>query len=293
MQENSVLVIAFDGLDAQLVEKFDLDYLVQGEHGTIDNKTDISQVKTSELFATFITGENYEEHGVKGLKTWENPYQGKFIEIVTNDFLQDNIRGFTRLEDVLKAVFDTKKYLPEKEDLDSKTFFDRIDNSKAMFVPGYDNSIMKETGAHRVPMRFGYVRKNLKKYYDSREYDFRKRSLLRPVNSWFDFLMCHFQRVDYHQHSYGDKDVNYNEEVLEEIYEETDELAEEIIEFFEDEYDYIIFMSDHGLPTEEGHNENAFYSCNIELFGDEIPHVTDFHDKILELTGNEDKIDSS
>lgn len=45
-------------------------------------------------------------------------------------------------------------------------------------------------------------------------------------------------------------------------------------------------MSDHGLPTEEGHNENAFYSCNRELFGSETPKITDFHDRILEIVGD-------
>ena len=97
--------------------------------------------------------------------------------------------------------------------------------------------------------------------------------------------MCHLHRTDHHQHQYGDPSIStYDEEKLQDLYEETDDLAGRIVGFFEEDYDYIIFMSDHGLPTEKEHNENAFYSCNKELFGDETPHITDFHDKILELT---------
>lgn len=57
----------------------------------------------------------------------------------------------------------------------------------------------------------------------------------------------------------------------------------------EEGFDTVLFVSDHGLPDVEkgGHNENAFYSCNKELFGDKTPHITDFHDKILELTDSE------
>ncbi len=292
-RENSVLIIAFDGLDLELIEKFGLETVKQEEFGTIDNKTDIKEIKTSELFASFITGTNYEEHGIEGIRRWDNPTKGKIVDLATPDILQNNIRGFTRLEDVMKELFKVKKITPGKEELEVDAIFDKIDNSKDMFVPGYENSVMKETGAHRTPIKYGYFGEQLMEYYDSREYEFRKRKLLREVNTWFDFLMCHFQRVDFHQHTFGDKDVAYDEEILEELYRDTEDLADRIIEFFHGDYEYIIFMSDHGLPTEEGHNENAFYSCNKELFGDETPHITDFHDKILELTGNEDEIGSN
>jgi predicted AlkP superfamily pyrophosphatase or phosphodiesterase len=279
----SVLVVAFDGLDIELVEKFDLDVIKQAEYGTIDNETDIKEIKTSELFASFITGETYEEHGITGITRWNKPARGQIVDIAAPNLLKNNLRGFTRLEDTLKSLLGVKRIHPEKEELKVASLFEEIDNSKDMFVPGYDNSIMKETGAIRTPMEYGYFGEELKEYYDSREYDFRKRKLMREVNKWFDFLMCHFQRVDYHQHTYGDKNVSYDEEMLEEIYQETESLAQRIIDFFEDDYEYIIFMSDHGLPTKEGHNENAFYSCNKKLFGDKNPHITDFHDKILEI----------
>lgn len=96
--------------------------------------------------------------------------------------------------------------------------------------------------------------------------------------------MVHIFRPDLHQHCYGDPNLStYDENKLKNLYNETDELAERILEYFEEDYDKIIFMSDHGLPTETEHNENAFYSCNEELFHNKTPHITDFHDKILQL----------
>lgn len=83
-------------------------------------------------------------------------------------------------------------------------------------------------------------------------------------------------------------------EKVEETYHEADRFAGEILEKAEENgFETVIFMSDHGLPDVEegGHNENAFYSCNHELFGEETPHITDFHDKILELTSQEDDLE--
>lgn len=65
------------------------------------------------------------------------------------------------------------------------------------------------------------------------------------------------------------------------MYKETDKLAGKIKKkALQKGYEKIIFMSDHGLPTEEGHNENAFYSSNKQLFGDEKPRITDFRDEL-------------
>jgi predicted AlkP superfamily pyrophosphatase or phosphodiesterase len=98
--------------------------------------------------------------------------------------------------------------------------------------------------------------------------------------------MCHFHRVDQFQHYYGDESIGrFDQDKLLDLYRETDELASNIKQkALSAGYDCIIFMSDHGLPTEDQHNKQAFYSSNIELFGDDTPHITDFHDKILELT---------
>jgi len=95
--------------------------------------------------------------------------------------------------------------------------------------------------------------------------------------------MVHFHRSDTYHHVYGDKEVgHYDEEVLEQLYRELDAFAGSILDKYEDKFDRVIFMSDHGLPTQNEHNTNAFYSCNKELFGDKTPHITDFFGEIVD-----------
>jgi hypothetical protein len=285
----SVLVVALDGLDKELIEKFDLEYIKQGEFGGIDNKTGMTGIKTSELFASFITGKTYEKHGVKGLnKNSKFKWKERLSNLLFPNYLVSNFRGFTRLKKAFNLIIGGGKDKYTKEDLDSETLFDKIDNSKALFIPSYNPSIFWIARGKRGHLRdFDYRNKRFLYYWDEYEYETRKRKLLRPVNKWFDFCMMHFHRPDLHQHYYGDPELStYDEEKLRKLYQETDELAKDIIEYFSEDYDTIIFMSDHGLPTEDEHNENAFYSCNHKLFADETPHITDFHDKILELVGS-------
>lgn len=96
-------------------------------------------------------------------------------------------------------------------------------------------------------------------------------------------LMCHFKYPDTKQDIYS---TSHDEEYFQDLYKKIDNLAGRIVE--KSDYDTIIFISDHGMPLDIQHNKNAFYSCNHELFGDETPHITDFHDKILEMVDSND-----
>lgn len=77
---SKVLVIAFDGLDKELIDKFQLNNVPQYEYGFIENRENIKEVKTSELFTSFITGLTWEEHGIQGIKKWNKPFLGNFID---------------------------------------------------------------------------------------------------------------------------------------------------------------------------------------------------------------------
>ena len=286
---NKVLVVAFDGLDRKLIRDFDLENIFQEEFGSIDVRTDVSSVVTSELFASFITGKTYEEHGVKGLNKWTNSKIDKFEESVSG------IKFFDKFYGLRKAIFESINKLNalkrkhRKIDLCSDSLFEHIDNSRAMFVPAYNPSILWGCDSGFKPLRYNYNLKQTANFWDNREYRFRKNKLFKELDSEFtptrDFLMCHFHKPDIYHHLYGDKNVGIvDEDKLKSMYDEIDKLAKEIKEkALESGYDTVIFMSDHGLPAEKEHNENAFYSCNHELFPDREPHITDFHDKILEL----------
>jgi hypothetical protein len=58
--ENKTLIIAFDGLDYELIQEFGLETIPQREFGKIDNTTGITSIVTYELFASFITGKTWK-----------------------------------------------------------------------------------------------------------------------------------------------------------------------------------------------------------------------------------------
>ena len=291
------LLVAFDGLDKELIEEFDLSHIKQFEFGYLENKENIKETYTSELFASFISGKNHEHHGVVGINGYLRPKRGKLLELLTPKNFS-GVRGFYTWRNVLEDVLKPGKRKYDYQMWDDKvdTLFEKIDNSRAVFVPSYNPSAYWAAGADLgVFLQAGYSGEDTLELYDELEYPRRKLKLFSELENEIlpprEFLMCHFHRPDTYQHVYGDSELEKDK--LKEMYNEMDELAAEIKEkALEKGYDYVIFMSDHGLPAEDGHNENAFYSCNKELFGDETPHITDFHDKILELTGNEDKIES-
>lgn len=278
-----VLVIAFDGLDRELINKFELESVVQENFGSIDNRKDMSKVITNELYASFITGKNHKKHGICGSLTYRNEISKKLFRDFFDERIQNKIPGGRTIKSSLEFLPFLSSHKPTKDDYSVPTLFERIENSKDLFISGYS---YYNAGLEMQPFKLGknYIDREFAfRVYSQKEHQYRKRKLLRPINTYFDFLMCHFMLADVAQHFWGDESIGVDEERLRPVYGKIDSLAEEILNEFSDSFDIIIFMSDHGLVTEKEHNENAFYSCNKELFGDETPHITDFHDKILEL----------
>jgi len=277
-------------LDYNLIKDFGLEHVLQDEFGRIDNTTGMKVRVTSELFASFITGTNYENHGVHHHSYWANR-KVHILENVLGDYRIfqkfKGVRGclYNRIFDIWKKRFD-------KKDLKVDSLFEKIENSRSIFVPGYNPSLFLALGVETAPLERGYGPKKAQSFYDTREYRYRKEVIFRELESEIighrDFLMCHFHRPDQFQHYFGDKDIgNYDRNKLAKMYNEMDDLAADIkSKAIDAGYDYVIFMSDHGLPgTKLGHNENAFYSCNRDLFSGKTPKITDFYDKILSKVG--------
>ncbi|MFB6158481.1 MAG: alkaline phosphatase family protein [Candidatus Nanohalobium sp.] len=280
---DKVLIIAFDGLDYELIQEFGLENVPQEEFGTIDNTSGVNTVVTTELFASFITGETWEEHGALGLgkhkKDWLNSFENSL----------NRYRFFKKFSGLRRSFYEQVPFFEggrtsfTREDLRSPALFDKVSNSKAIDVPSYSvgynvdlMGILDENGlSHAVEELDRFT-------------EWKKRELFDEMEEGHDLIMAHFHKPDHIHHWFWE--VGKMDKV-EETYREMDEFAGEILEKAEENgFDTVIFMSDHGLPDVEngGHNENAFYSCNHELFGDRTPHITDFHDKVLELTNQEE-----
>lgn len=282
------LVIALDGMDKELIDEFDLEHIKQEEYGQIDNQTGLTETFTSELFASFITGKTHEDHGIKGLNRWSNKKVGKVENLI------EKIPLSHKTESLRKAVIESinsleaKKSKYDKSDLKCETIFEEVENSRAMFIPAYNPSPFWVIGSGLKPMKYGFSLDETVEHYDTREFRHRKEQLFKELENDItgarDFLMCHFHRPDIYHHLYGDKEIGaFDQEKLYTLYQELDEFVGEIVERAEDAgYERIIFMSDHGLPTKKGHNENAFYSSNEKLFPAKKPQIVDFHKKLLE-----------
>lgn len=278
MAEN-VLVVAFDGMDKELIDKFGLEHVKQKEFGQIDNHTGIKNIKTGELFASFITGETWETHGVTMVKRWNSPVMNRVENLVPK---QDPFYSWAaKVKDLLKGVSHLDREPYTKEDLSIPTLFDKIPDSKAVNVPSYSVNPGIEAFSY-VLDRYGveFAEREAEK-----EFAIRQQELLDELQTnKRDFLMAHFHYIDFMNHLYGDP--VQDEEKLAKKYEKADAVARTILDAAGDTYDTIIFMSDHGLPTVNEHNKQAFYSVNAALDLD-TPHITDFHDIVLDHVDTE------
>jgi hypothetical protein len=283
MNNEKSLVVAFDGLDKELIDEYELENIRQEEYGSIDNYTGIKERMTSELFASFITGKTYEEHGVTGLST-DLTFGDKLAKYVFSEWLAKRVRGVHTLRQWLMDHRSTKNINYTKKHLQTDTIFEKIDMSLPLYVPSYNPEVYWLLGhPHLINRNYDTERFMKEARYDTelrlREGTATQAALFDVNKDFWDFIMFHVHDPDAFQDTHvGD---------LEEEYRRLDDIAGEILEEFEGWT--VIFMSDHGRPDgskgAHEHNKNAFYSCNKELFGDETPHITDFHDKILEEVG--------
>lgn len=279
MTENSVLVVAFDGADKKVMEEMELENIKQEEFGSIDNSEGIFKRSTTELFVSFITGKKFQDHGVRGIGRWNNRIIDNFENYSENYWA---LRKFSGLRKNFYENFTPfKRTGYGKNFYEQETLFEKIEASECLWVPGYDFTLqnggyaLKEHGLEAAIKQQNAVN------------DYKQNRLLDVIKKDNNFVMAHFHKIDHFHHWFWEVG---NEEKAWEAYREADKYGGAVKEkALKNGFDYVIFMSDHGLPTEAQHNENAFYSCNRELFGDQTPHITDFHDKILELVGESEE----
>jgi predicted AlkP superfamily phosphohydrolase/phosphomutase len=284
---DKLLIVAWDGLDHELIQRYDVDNVMLDNFGKIDNDSMMKKRSTSELYTSFITGTNYKIHGVTGINKFNA--RGKVLETV----MPPKIRGglpvtsiiYQKLWDLIGA--DKRKY--EKKDLKTNTLFDVINDSKALNVPGYNPGFGWSANLKSHTLDELMYRDNpMKEAEKTVEMLFEKRwkRFQQVFDSGFNVVMSHFHYPDYIQHFHGTKDINFDEDKMRELYEEVDKYSERVKEYA-DMYGYdLLFMSDHGLPQGYEHNKNAFYSHNIEgEFVGDRPGITDFYTPIMDNYG--------
>lgn len=276
-----IMIIAFDGMDIDLIDKYGLENIPMREFGRLDNSTGISRRMTCELFTTFLTGETYEEHGVEGLRRSEASSGSKLPDIgkVVPDKASATARNLLRKNDTIHGIYAalatslSPKY--NRDDIGCETFLEKIEASKPLFVPVWNPMFEWQCGLPDGGLKSGFTRDEV--IERNRDYtEMRLEKFWSITHDFWDLVFLHMHDPDLQQ--------DMGLEDLEDDYERLDEVTGDVLEEFGDDW-VILFMSDHGKIQDDHvqHNKNAFYSSNVDLFGDETPHIKDFHDKIIEI----------
>ncbi|MDY6766352.1 MAG: hypothetical protein SVW77_03210, partial [Candidatus Nanohaloarchaea archaeon] len=186
-----VLVVAFDGMDKDLIEQFELEHVVQDEYGQIDNQTGMKETNTDELFASFITGKTWKEHGVTGIKEWDNPVLNTIDRIFPRRGPLFRIGTFGR--DLLTGIggFERERYTRDK--LQCESLFDKVPDSRSLNVPVHDVNPDLYVFP-KVLDRYGidHAEREAEKEFEQRREEFAEAMDDEPAT----FFMAHFHYID-------------------------------------------------------------------------------------------------
>ena len=268
----NVFILALDGLEYCLVEKYNLKYLKQTVYGKIEvgkeytAKYDVPY--TPVVWQSFITGKKPEEHGIYSFTTY-----GRFW---------DRIRKLPVIRSIkIKAKIAWKIGIKPKaitkNHLRHKTIFDEINPSIAIDVPTY-NLVAEDWFLKFKPSHA--TEELIKTIWES--YQKRKEKTFNLINhkEW-KLFMTYFRISDLLGHLYFVK----HPLKLMNCYLELNQLARQIKDKLR-KNTVMLIVSDHGMrASKDGvtgtHSKYAFWSLNIKT--DWKPKdITDFYPKILE-----------
>jgi hypothetical protein len=177
--------VAFDGLDKELIDDFGLENIKQSEFGEVKNHESVSKIVTSELFACFITGEKYDEHGIRGNKAPNSKVTNLIYENLLSPSLSSRIRGMHRLRNIIKKfpILGYKK--PDKTQFKTDTLFDKIDESKDLFINGYSfYNKYYSLDPFQLNKRGSLSKSGSLNLYRRKEEEHRRNELLKPTNRY-------------------------------------------------------------------------------------------------------------
>lgn len=271
------IIIGLDGLEASLINPDRYPNICQAEHGRI-NLDGFNQIQTPQIWASFITGVMPNEHGIDGFKhnTLLSKIEKKcsgYVKKLLSFFGLGAVKWVTGIKNSLYGHYNINPYESyTKEDIRVPTLFDEIPSSHAISLPVYNE-----------PDVYMDVRKFVARAVGDKElsHDLSEKCLdlmkdevdefTKYLHEDIDLVMVHLFVADVYGHLYG-----CNEDKILELYD----IFEEFIGSVKNDA-LTIILSDHG--TKEGlHTTYGFYSLSKPL-GLDNPHITDFHDIIMEV----------
>jgi len=270
-----VCIIGLDGLEYTLVEKFQLENLLQKEYGKID-LSEFDKKLTPPIWASFITGLPPSKHGVHFETRWNNILLNRFEKFFrTFHFSHIPLR---RLFVALK--FENKPYwfwLPEH----IETIFDVVKPSIALKIPSYNYfyDLYKEYSVLNVYAGKEPQIKAEKRFWDlfTKEKDDCLKHL--DTRNW-KLFMAQFHITDSIGHMYAG-----NLSKMYECYVQMNDFVNEVKQLLVGNT-LVLIVSDHGMrPLESGvfgdHSDYGFYSSNF-ILNLRNPNITSFKRVILD-----------
>lgn len=227
-----IVIISFDALEFDLVEKYQLHTLMQSEYGKVDlNK--------------------YLNNRPQGRGSGE-PLTGEVYDVFLRGRVPEKRDGWGRGDSIF--TFSEKSLAIDVPASGSNSWMDLLTGSR-FFSKYFRNEV---TIARAEEEYFKYAK--------------IKSSYARLISIMaFDLIMFYFKFPDKLGHMYKTiipHNENANADILtrrKRVYEVINEIAKEIIDVFDDGKTLIIIHSDHGFTEKFTHSHHGFWSSNIHL----------------------------
>ena len=264
-----VLILAYDGLDHDLVEKLSLRNILQREHGKVDVPIvgGIDDPSTPIVWTSFITGEPPEVHGVDMPQMWDNEFDGLRSFVRRHRGIHNILKRFKVGHRVREAV-GARPSFPSRKNIKVDTFFEVVKPSIALGVPVYNKNLEEiypigdVMRARQYPEYLPVFEERVRGIFDE-----EVEALFDALDGEWSLLMAHFHITDLFGHAF------WGTEKVATFYEEMDLLTKRVkAQLMGD--DLVLIISDHGM-SKLGHTKKGFYSFNVKI-GLIEPDIKDF-----------------
>ena len=277
-----VFILALDGLEYNLVEKWDLMHLKQVHYGKINMGEQYFGLYekvpyTPTVWTSFITGKPPSVHGVRELYR----YNSNFLEGIRHKPPFVWIGGLSKI----LRFFGIRKRYVTKQDWKRRlnTIFDEVKPSIALFVPAYNPNTQKDRNLQDA-MSTGNLEKIERVINEAHEWRVHKvlNIIKKTSGKWCLFMAC-FGLADWVGHVWIVKHIKK----VKKAYQKLNMLAYNLKRLVPENTIFLI-VSDHGMqPSDDGvtgtHSKHAFWSLNIDTNW-RPKDITDFYPKIIEWT---------
>jgi len=271
-----VLILAYDGLDHDLVETLSLRNILQREHGKVEVPIvgGIDDPSTPIVWTSFITGEPTEVHGVDMPQMWDNEFDGLRSFVRRHRGVHNILKRFKVGQKVREAT-GARSSFPSRKNIKVDTFFEVVKPSVALGVPVYNKNLEEiypigdVMRARQDPEYLPVFEERVRGIFDE-----EVKTLFDTLEGEWRLLMVHLHITDLFGHAF------WGTEKVATLYEEMDLLTKRVKARLRED-DLVLIISDHGM-SKLGHTKKGFYSFNVKI-GLVDPDIKDFFNIVTGL----------